>query len=102
MGGFTKALPASELGPGEARCVELAGRRIAIFNVEGRYHAIDDECTHTGGPLSEGDLEGGEVVCPWHGACFDVATGEVKEGPADEDVATYPVRVSEGYVEIEV
>jgi ferredoxin-NADP reductase/nitrite reductase/ring-hydroxylating ferredoxin subunit len=68
--------------------------RIAVFNDGGRFHANDDACTHQGGPLSEGTLDGRVVTCPWHGARFDVTTGAVVSPPARRSVATYPVRVS--------
>jgi ferredoxin-NADP reductase/nitrite reductase/ring-hydroxylating ferredoxin subunit len=84
---------AAEITPGSGRVVEANGQRIAVFNVGGRYHAIDDTCSHQGGPLSEGTLDGRVVTCPWHGARFDVTTGAVLSGPARHGVATYPVRL---------
>jgi ferredoxin-NADP reductase/nitrite reductase/ring-hydroxylating ferredoxin subunit len=74
--------------------LEAKGKRIAVFNVAGRYHAIDDTCPHQGGPLSEGALNGQVVTCPWHGAEFDVTTGAVLSPPAGHGVATYPVQRS--------
>jgi ferredoxin-NADP reductase/nitrite reductase/ring-hydroxylating ferredoxin subunit len=85
---------AAEIAPGSGRVVEANGQRIALFNVGGRYHAIDDACSHQGGPLSEGTLDGQVVTCPWHGARFDVTTGAVLSGPARRGVATYPVRLA--------
>jgi ferredoxin-NADP reductase/nitrite reductase/ring-hydroxylating ferredoxin subunit len=85
---------AAEIPPGSVRLVEAKGNRIALFNVDGRFHAIDDTCSHQGGPLSEGTLDGPVVTCPWHGARFDVTTGAVLKGPARHPVAAYPVRVS--------
>lgn len=102
MSSFVRAASASAIPPGRGRCVEVAGRRIAVWNAGGTFYAIDDDCPHAGGPLSEGDLEGALVICPWHGAAFDLATGACREGPSDEDVATYPVRVVGDDVEIEV
>ena len=84
----------AEIPAGSGRLVEAKGRRIAVFNVAGRYHAIDDTCSHQGGPLSEGTLDGRAVTCPWHGARFDVTTGAVLSPPARRAVASYPVRVS--------
>jgi ferredoxin-NADP reductase/nitrite reductase/ring-hydroxylating ferredoxin subunit len=85
---------AAEITPGSGRLVEAKGQRIAVFNVGGRYHAIDETCPHQGGPLSEGTLDGQVVTCPWHGARFDVTTGVVLSGPARSGVATYPVRLA--------
>jgi nitrite reductase/ring-hydroxylating ferredoxin subunit len=102
MGTFVKAAKAGEIGPGKGKAVEVAGRRIAVFNVGGTYYAIDDSCTHRGGPLSEGILEGKEVTCPWHGAVFDVTSGAVLGPPAPKGVQKYNVRVSSAEIEIEL
>ena len=61
--------------PGQAAIFTVEGQRIALFNVEGTYYAIGDTCTHRFGPLSEGDVQGTKVTCPWHGADFDLKTG---------------------------
>ncbi|MCS6815760.1 MAG: non-heme iron oxygenase ferredoxin subunit [Blastocatellia bacterium] len=102
MGQFVKVARVSEVAPGEARLVEIEGRRIALFNLNGTFHAIDDVCPHRGGPLSEGTLEGEIVVCPWHGARFRISTGEVLSPPATHGVTCYPVRVQGEDIEIEV
>jgi nitrite reductase/ring-hydroxylating ferredoxin subunit len=102
MAGFVKVAKTEELAPGQGMMVEAGGKKIALFNVNGDYYAIDDTCTHHGGPLSEGELAGREVTCPWHGAVFDVTTGEVLGPPALEGVASYNVRVSGDSVEIEI
>ena len=73
--------------------MDAAGKKIALFNVDGTFYAIDETCTHRGGPLSEGMLMGIEVTCPWHGAVFDVRTGSVLGPPAPKGVARYNVRV---------
>ena len=73
---------AGEVAPGEGRVVEAAGRSVAVFNVGGRYYAIDNECPHRGGPLAEGDLEGAVVSCPWHAWRWDVTTGANVNNPA--------------------
>ncbi|HVS27414.1 MAG TPA: non-heme iron oxygenase ferredoxin subunit [Burkholderiales bacterium] len=102
MAGFVKVLKTEDLAPGQGKMVEVSGKKIALFNVDGDYYAIDDTCTHKGGPLSEGELAGREVTCPWHGATFDVTTGEVLGPPAPEGVARYNVRVSGDSIEIEI
>jgi glycine betaine catabolism B len=93
MGEVMRVASAAEIPPGSGTVVEARDRRIAVFNVGGDYHAIDDTCSHEGGPLSEGTLDGKVVTCPWHGARFDVATGAALGPPAEGAVATYPVRV---------
>ena len=66
---------------------------MAVANVNGEYYAFGAECPHAGGPLDEGDVEGNIVVCPWHGAEFDMTTGEALTMPAQDSIATYQVRV---------
>ena len=82
--------------------VEVAGKKIALFNLEGSFYAIDDTCTHRGGPLSEGEVAGEEVTCPWHGAVYNIKTGAVLSPPAPRGVARYAVRVRGADVEVEV
>ena len=93
---------ASELGTGQAKVVEVKGQAIAVFNVGGKFYAIEDTCPHVGGPLSEGEFQGTTVTCPWHGAQFDVTTGKVLAPPADEAVKSYPVRVEGDEIQVEV
>jgi nitrite reductase/ring-hydroxylating ferredoxin subunit len=100
MAAFVTVATIHELAPGQGKLVEVDNKRIALFHVGGRYYAIDDVCPHRGGPLSEGDLEGEAVVCPWHGAVFDLATGAVRRFPAAAGVTTYTVRVQGEQVEV--
>lgn len=93
MGRLIKVAETKDIPPGTAVAVDLEGRAVALFNVDGRLYAIDDTCTHRGGPLSEGELDGTVVTCPLHGARFDVTTGEVLGPPAAKRVARYDVRV---------
>jgi len=72
-----------------------------IVNLDGQFYAIEDVCTHDGGPLGEGDLEGAELICPRHGSRFDVRTGEALTLPAFEAAPTYEVRVENGDVLVE-
>jgi nitrite reductase/ring-hydroxylating ferredoxin subunit len=102
MAEFVKIAKVDEVAPGQGKLVEAQGKKIALFNVGGSFYAIDGACTHRGGPLSEGALNGVEVTCPWHGAAFDVTTGEVKRFPAPTGVASYPTRVEGGEIEIEI
>lgn len=80
----------------------VAGLRLAVFKIGADLHAIDDTCPHEGGPLSEGEVEGTVVTCPWHGAQFDLTCGKVLCGPAVEDVRSYPVFVNAGKIEVEI
>jgi 3-phenylpropionate/trans-cinnamate dioxygenase ferredoxin subunit len=90
----------SELPPGACRTVDADGVFIAVFNVDGRYYAIEDVCSHEEELLSIGTLEGCEITCPRHGARFSVVTGEALSEPAYEPVATFPVRISDGMVQV--
>lgn len=90
---YVKVADTDELRPGEKMLIEVDGHFIALINVDGNYYAIDDVCTHDGGPLAEGDLEGHQIICPRHGARFDVRTGEALSMPAFEPVPTYEVKV---------
>jgi 3-phenylpropionate/trans-cinnamate dioxygenase ferredoxin subunit len=82
-----------DLAPGGKKLVEVEGRAIALFNVDGHVYAIDDICTHDGGPLGEGELVGAEISCPRHGARFDVRTGRPLCMPAIEPVTTHQVEL---------
>ncbi|HEV2519981.1 MAG TPA: non-heme iron oxygenase ferredoxin subunit [Thermoplasmata archaeon] len=86
-------LEQSPPAPGTAIRVSLEGKAIAVFNLGPNLYAIDAACTHVHGPLERGRVEGGVVTCPWHGSQFDLATGEVRRGPATQPVHRYAVRV---------
>lgn len=92
----------SSLPPGTGKAFTVAGRQIALFNVDGRIFAIDDTCPHEGASLAEGSLEGTKVVCPWHAAEFDVTSGKVLCLPALEDVRSHPVFVNGDSIEVEL
>ena len=89
---FQRVAPSAELGPGAMKPVRLGDEDICLVNVDGELFAIGDLCTHAGGALSGGSLEGYEVECPLHGSVFDVRTGEPTALPADSPVKTYLVR----------
>ena len=99
---FVKVAQTENIPAGQARMVEVNGKEIALFNVAGSFHAIDNTCTHVGGPLCEGELESIQVTCLWHGAVFDVTTGLMLGPPAPESVARYSVRVEGSDIEVEV
>jgi len=99
---FIKVATTDELEDEQAKLVEVEGQKMALLRAEGTFYALSDTCTHRGGPLSEGTVEGAEVTCPWHGAKFDIRTGAVLGAPARQGVKSYPVRVTGADVEIEV
>ncbi|MHB1140321.1 MAG: non-heme iron oxygenase ferredoxin subunit [Sulfuricaulis sp.] len=91
--GFIKIGKVDELRPGSMKRVDIDGRRMLLANVNGRFCATDDTCTHEDASLSTGSLRGELVKCPLHGSRFNVCTGEALEEPAEQDLKTYPVRV---------
>ena len=93
---------ADDLSPGQVRVVEAGRTRLAVCNVDNAFHCIDDICTHDGGPLDQGELDGVEIECPRHGARFDVTTGRATCMPAVVPVKVYPVRVQDGEIQIQV
>jgi 3-phenylpropionate/trans-cinnamate dioxygenase ferredoxin subunit len=103
---FEKACASSELAEGIGKCVTLQGKRIALFRVKGKLHAIDDTCTHDEASLAEGTViaENGKCVveCPWHGAHFDLCTGAALTLPAVTPVNAYTAREINGAVEIDI
>jgi len=99
---FVTVATIDEIPPGRAKLVEVSGNEIALFNIAGTFHAIDNSCTHVGGPLCEGEINGVEVTCPWHGAVFDLSTGRALGPPAFEAVSRYEVRVEGSAVQIEI
>ena len=101
MPGFVRALALAELPPGECREVSVEGRPVALYNVGGTVYATSNTCIHRGGPLGQGTLDGTAVLCPWHAWSWDVATGENTANP-ELKIPTYPVRVEEGQVLVQV
>jgi 3-phenylpropionate/trans-cinnamate dioxygenase ferredoxin subunit len=86
--------------PGEGRVVDVDGTRIAVFHLDGEFHAIEDVCTHDGGDLASGCRDGDVIVCPRHGARFSIRTGDALTAPAFEATAVFPVRVEAGSVQV--
>lgn len=95
MSRFVKVANTADLPPGTSLCVTVDGRKIALFNLDGSYYAIDDTCSHADASLSEGEIDGHCVLCPRHGARFDIRTGQALSLPAWAPVDTYEVRVEE-------
>lgn len=94
MDDYVKVATVDDIQPNERVLIELDGIRIAIFNLDGTYYALEDTCTHDGGPLVEGEiLDGCQIQCPRHGARFDIRTGAALTMPAFEPTPTYEVQV---------
>ena len=92
MADYIRVARADEIPAGVGRTVEVEGKTIAVFNVDGSLYAIDDTCVHRGGPLGQGSLDGNVVSCPWHSWRFDVATGACLTNPRAQ-VGCYPVKI---------
>jgi len=99
-GGFVTVAKVGEIPQGGRKIVRLDDQPVAIFHLDDGYYAIDDVCTHDGGPVAEGPLEGQVIECPRHGARFDVKTGAVLRLPAVAPVATYRVRVENEEIQV--
>ena len=97
---FVEIAPAAELPEGQRLFIEAAGRSIVIFNLAGKFFAIGDVCSHDNGPVGDGDIEETEIICPRHGARFDIRTGKATSLPAVVDIPSYPVRVIGDMLEI--
>lgn len=93
MTDFFKVANLDEIEEGSLLGREVDGELVCLARVEGCIYAFTDNCTHISGPLNEGELEGYILTCPWHGAQFDVRTGQVVRGPARQPVFTYPVKI---------
>jgi 3-phenylpropionate/trans-cinnamate dioxygenase ferredoxin subunit len=100
---FVRVARTDEIPEGEARVFEVGDVSIAVCNVDGRFHAIENTCTHDDGPLGEGILDGPVIECPRHGARFDVRTGAVLRMPAVAPVRSFTTKVegSEVFVAME-
>jgi nitrite reductase (NADH) small subunit len=92
MAEFVRVSSKAEIPSGQGRMFEVNGRQVAVFNVGGKFHAIDNRCEHQGGPLAEGELDGCVVICPWHGWTYDVTTGGSPDDP-DTRVRRFDVKV---------
>ena len=95
---FVEIAPVSELPNGERLFVEIEGKPLVIFNIAGQFFSIGDVCSHDDGPVGEGDIEGDNIVCPRHGAEFDIRTGKAVQLPAVVDIPAYPVQIRDGII----
>jgi 3-phenylpropionate/trans-cinnamate dioxygenase ferredoxin component len=99
---YIEIAPTDQLRDGERLFVELGGKSIVLFNLAGKLFAIGDVCSHDNGPVGDGEIEENEIICPRHGARFDIRTGKATSLPAIVDIPAYPIRVVDGMVEIGV
>lgn len=99
---FVSVGKASQIEDGEVKVFNVDGQAIAVASSGGSLYAFDDTCTHAQCSLAEGDLDGTTVICPCHDGEFDITTGEVLDGPPDEPVIVYPVRVDGDDLQIEI
>ena len=100
MTDWTSVARIEKFTPGSIEIVEVDGTHIVVFNYEGKYYAIEDLCTHDGGQLTGGEIEGDQIICPRHGARFCIRTGAALTAPAYEATATFPVRIENGEVQV--
>ena len=92
MANFVKVCKTGEVKAGCGKSVDINGKAVGVFNVDGKFHVLDNTCLHRGGPLGEGELEANVVTCPWHGWQFNVTTGVCVNNPSAK-VETYQVKV---------
>ena len=97
---YIEIAPADKVPEGERLFIEVGGKSIVIFNLAGHLFAIGDVCSHDNGPVGDGEIEETEIICPRHGARFDIRTGKATSLPAVMDISSYPVRVVQGIIEI--
>jgi 3-phenylpropionate/trans-cinnamate dioxygenase ferredoxin subunit len=102
MSAFIKVAETSDIPAGRAKVVVVGDKRIALCNVDGEFFAIDDICTHDGGPLDQGELQSDVIECPRHGARFNVKTGKVLALPAVKPLTTYPLKVEGSEIQVAV
>ena len=93
-----------ELPPNSVKIVNAGSITVGVYNLDGEFYALEDRCSHDDGPLCEGDFdpETGVAICPRHGANIDIRTGRALTLPAVETVATFPVRIEDGTVKLEI
>jgi len=97
---FVQIASLEDLPNGERLFFEVDEKKIVVFNIGGILYALGDVCTHDDGPLGDGEIEGMDIICPRHGARFDIRTGEAILLPAAVDIPAYPVRIVDGMIEV--
>jgi len=91
--GFTKVGTAADFAEGKLKKVQVKGEDVVVANISGKIHAMTATCTHRGGPLDEGELNGTTVTCPWHGGQFDITTAKVVSPPPMKDEIQFEVQI---------
>jgi 3-phenylpropionate/trans-cinnamate dioxygenase ferredoxin subunit len=97
---YVQIAPLADLPVGERLFIEVDEKKIVIFNLAGNLYALGDVCTHDDGPVGDGEIEGMDIICPRHGARFDIRSGEALLLPAAVDIPAYPVRIAAGMIGI--
>lgn len=92
--------PVADFPQGERIFTEIDHKPIVVFSIGGEFYATGDVCTHDGGSIGEGDVDGDEIICPRHGARFNIRTGNAVSLPAVTGIPVYPMRITEGFLEI--
>jgi 3-phenylpropionate/trans-cinnamate dioxygenase ferredoxin component len=100
MSDWQDVMAESALAEGENTVVDVDGTDVAIFKIDGQCYAISDVCSHDGGEIASGTVEGDEIICPRHGARFCIKTGAVTAPPAYEDIDCFPVRIEQGRIQV--
>ena len=95
---YVKVANTKDIQPSHMKEVQVQDENVCIANIDGKYFAIGNTCTHEGGPLADGSLKGYEVECPWHGSKFDVRTGEPTKPPARQAVSKYQVKIQDNSI----
>lgn len=98
--GWLRVAASDSIADGDYAQIEVDGVLVAVFNIHGTFYAIEDTCTHDGGELAGGAIEGDVVICPRHGARFCLRTGAALTPPAYEPVRTFETRINETFVEV--
>lgn len=101
MSNFIRVAHVDDIPPGERLFYEFAEESAIILNVDGEFFCIADLCTHDGGPLEDGLVDGYSIECPRHGACFDIRTGAVLSLPATKSIPVYPLKIEDGEIYVQ-
>ena len=99
---FVEIAKTDEIPSGQMKGIKKDDKNILVANIAGKYYAISGRCTHAGGDLSKGKLDGSIVTCPRHGSKFDVTTGKKVSGQAKQDVSLYPVKIQEHSILVDI